>query len=87
MDTQKRRIDWNLTLKKFATGVWGFGTYIALLLLAAWFAIATGEKNATHVHGPLISFTEVYLRNTSYFVISLGKSGINADASNSPAWL
>ena len=49
METQKRKIEWNLTLKKFATGVWGFGTYIALLLFAAWFAIATGEKDATQI--------------------------------------
>jgi len=50
MDNQhQRRIDWAKTLKKFATGTWGIGSYLALLLLAAWFAIATGGNNATQI--------------------------------------
>jgi hypothetical protein len=46
METQKRKIDWTTTLKKFATGAWGISTYLGLLLGAAWFAVATGGKDA-----------------------------------------
>lgn len=41
-------MDWTLTLKKFATGTCGISSFLALLLFAAWFAIATGgnERHA-----------------------------------------
>ena len=46
---QKRKIDWTLTLKKFASGAWGIGTYLALLVGAGWLAVATGGQNAWQI--------------------------------------
>jgi hypothetical protein len=45
METQNRNIDWTKSLKKFASVVWGIGTYLGLLVAVAWFAIATGNKS------------------------------------------
>jgi len=57
METQKRKIDWIVSLKKFATGTWGIGTYIALLMGAAWLAVAMGGQNAWQIAFGAVSFT------------------------------
>ncbi len=57
METQKRKIEWIVSLKKFATGAWGFGTYFALLIGAGWLAVATGGQNAWQIAFGAVSFT------------------------------
>ncbi len=43
--TQRRRIDWFKSYANLALGVWGLGTYFALLGGLAWLAAATGGSN------------------------------------------
>jgi hypothetical protein len=48
METQKRKIDWPTSSRKFASAVWALLTYVALLGAAGWLALLTSERQPAY---------------------------------------
>jgi hypothetical protein len=66
METQNRNIDWTKSLKKFATVVWGIGTYLGLIAGALWFAVSTSGNRPWEI--AVTSFVVTMLVNWLIFL-------------------
>ena len=49
METQNRKTDWNTSLRRFASLVWGIATYLGLIAAALWFAVSSGGNHPWEV--------------------------------------